>query len=64
MSIQEGFAILSYDFEVKKSHPDCLFKMSEILEQKEARWADLFSNKSKTKYQKFQEFNKLFTERA
>ena len=53
MSIQEGFAILSYDFEVSKSHPDCLFKMKEILKEKEMRWANLFQNKSSSKYEKF-----------
>ena len=49
MTIQEGFAILSYDLEVRKSHPDCLFKMNEILEEKEVRWAQLFANKSQGK---------------
>ena len=35
MAILDGYAILAYDFRVSHTHPDCIFHMTQSLEEKE-----------------------------
>ena len=39
MKLEEGYAIMGFDFEVSKSNTDCLFNMKETVKQRELRAA-------------------------
>lgn len=39
MRIQEGYAIMAFDYDIVSSHAGCLFDMQETLKQKELRLA-------------------------
>ena len=36
MEIREGYALMAYDYNVKKSYSDCLFNMRERRAEREA----------------------------
>lgn len=47
MEIFEGYVLLAYDFQVKPSHQDCLFKIEETVAEKELRWAKMAKKSTK-----------------